>query len=466
MSFMSTAPWFAFIVHPRNLPELIAMPGASLVYDHSESNEEFIAKALGNPPVVLADVVFSGSAVRGELIGIGFLPDAMLSTDANRAVAEAVGLAADRGAPVIGLGALTAPATAGGRALLGRLPRGVTLTNGNGLTAATVRDNVAEAIAHLGIGRAARVALLGATGSVGAALARLLADEDLELILLGSSVGRLERTLGDLLAAGHRADSDLGSLGEADVVVILTNAATAKVTPDLVKPGAIVIDVAQPANVDAADLPGFLAREVSVVAGGVVSIPNYSCRQTSASPGRPRPSPAWPRPTCSPGRACASTRPGRRAPSTRSRSSGRRGATGWRSCRWPSMRSRPRRPAERRPDERRVRIRDRRRARTAAQRHLAQRGRAGPRDRPAGDRLARADERRDRHGDAARLGSASPVIGALQCRLLSDLARRYPARAGGAPVYAHAVLGRRVPLLGALSSWGYWFAWTPGMRST
>src|SRR6185437_1063117 len=193
MSFIATAPWFAFIVHPRDLPELIAMPGASLVYDHSASDEEFIAKARGNPPIVLADVVFSGAAVRGELIGIGFLPDAMLSTDANRAVAAAVELAADRGAPVIGLGALTAPATAGGRALLERLPRGVTLTNGNGLTAATVRDNVAEAIGHLGLGRPARVALLGATGSVGAALARLLAEEDLELILIGGSVGHLER---------------------------------------------------------------------------------------------------------------------------------------------------------------------------------------------------------------------------------------------------------------------------------
>lgn len=71
---------------------------------------------------------------------------------------------------------------------------------------------------------------------------------------------------------------------------------------------------------------------------------------------------------------------------------------------------------------------------------------------------------------SAEIGTAMPlvwlgvaVIGALQCRLLSDLARRYPARAGGTPVYAHAVLGRRAPLLGALSSWGYWFAWTPGI---
>jgi predicted amino acid dehydrogenase len=203
----------------------------------------------------------------------------MLSTDANRAVAAAVELAVDRGAPVVGLGALTAPATAGGRALLERLPRGVTLTNGNGLTAAAVRDNIGDAVARLDLGRTPRVALLGATGSVGAALARLLANEDLELTLIGGSLGRIERTLGDLLAAGHRGDSSLDCLGEADVVVILTNAAAARVTPALVRPGAIVIDVAQPPNVDAAELAGFLAREISVLAGGVVSIPNYSCRQ-------------------------------------------------------------------------------------------------------------------------------------------------------------------------------------------
>lgn len=285
MTFIAgTAPWFAFIVHPRDLPELIAMPGASLVYDHSESDEEFIAKAVGNPPVVLADVAFPGSAVRGELIGVGRLPDAMLSTDAHRSVAAAVDLAVGRGAPVVGLGALTAPATAGGRALLKRLPRGVTLTNGNGLTAAVVRRNVGEAVARLDLGRTPRVALLGASGSVGIALARLLADADLELILIGASLGRIERTLGDLLAAGHRAAAGLDALGDADVVVVLTNADSALVTPEAVRPGSIVIDVAQPPNITPGDVAEFAAREVPVVAGGVVRIPNYSCRQDFGLP--------------------------------------------------------------------------------------------------------------------------------------------------------------------------------------
>jgi amino acid transporter len=71
---------------------------------------------------------------------------------------------------------------------------------------------------------------------------------------------------------------------------------------------------------------------------------------------------------------------------------------------------------------------------------------------------------------SAEIGTSTPfvwlgiaLIGALQCRLLSELAVRFPDRAGGTPVYAHAVLGRSNPLLAAMSSWGYWFAWTPGI---
>ncbi|HEX5983231.1 MAG TPA: hypothetical protein VFY69_03395 [Solirubrobacterales bacterium] len=280
MTFLGGShPWFSFIVHPRNLPELIAMPGASLVYDHSDDDADFIAKATHNPPVVLADVAFSGSVVRGELIAVGMLPEAMLTTDAHRAVAAAVELAIERGSRVIGLGALTAPATAGGRALLKRLPPGVTLTNGNALTAAIVRRNVQEAIVRSGLDRPPRVALLGATGSVGIALSRLLADEEIELILVGASAGRVERTLGDLLAAGHTGAWTLDALAGADIGVILTNAESARVRPGLVAPKTILIDVAQPPNLAEGDLPAFAGEGVSVVPGGVVRIPGYSCRQ-------------------------------------------------------------------------------------------------------------------------------------------------------------------------------------------
>jgi amino acid transporter len=58
---------------------------------------------------------------------------------------------------------------------------------------------------------------------------------------------------------------------------------------------------------------------------------------------------------------------------------------------------------------------------------------------------------------------AIALVGALQCLLLAELAARMPGRAGGTATYVHAAVGKRAPILGAASSWGYWFAWTPGI---
>ncbi|MEU8181100.1 APC family permease [Micromonospora sp. NPDC049044] len=59
--------------------------------------------------------------------------------------------------------------------------------------------------------------------------------------------------------------------------------------------------------------------------------------------------------------------------------------------------------------------------------------------------------------------AGTAVIGALQCVLITRLAHCYHDRAGGTATYAHLALGRVSPLLGGLSSWAYWFAWTPGI---
>ncbi len=71
---------------------------------------------------------------------------------------------------------------------------------------------------------------------------------------------------------------------------------------------------------------------------------------------------------------------------------------------------------------------------------------------------------------AADLGSAqvltwagAALIGLLQCFLIAELAVHSPSRAGGTATYAHEALGARTPWLAGLSSWGYWFAWTPGI---
>ncbi|HSZ69049.1 MAG TPA: APC family permease [Solirubrobacteraceae bacterium] len=71
---------------------------------------------------------------------------------------------------------------------------------------------------------------------------------------------------------------------------------------------------------------------------------------------------------------------------------------------------------------------------------------------------------------AQELGTVSPfiwlvaaAIGALQCLLLARLAASLFDRAGGTATYTHSAVGRSLPIFGAISSWSYWFAWTPGI---
>lgn len=69
---------------------------------------------------------------------------------------------------------------------------------------------------------------------------------------------------------------------------------------------------------------------------------------------------------------------------------------------------------------------------------------------------------------AGELGGLSPwvwiltaVVGLGQCLLLAELAARFPLRVGGTPQYVQSAID--APMLGALSTWCYWFAWTPGI---
>ena len=66
-------------------------------------------------------------------------------------------------------------------------------------------------------------------------------------------------------------------MADADIVVALTNNPSATLTAGLLSPGAWVIDVAQPHNVQDDAIVTFAERGVTVVHGGIVQIPGYSC---------------------------------------------------------------------------------------------------------------------------------------------------------------------------------------------
>lgn len=266
-------PWFAFVVHLRDVEDAEHFGIGLFLRHYSASDEEYRRKLCTVPPLVSAKMSFRDTSVTGELLGIMRLPQQVAGAEGSRFVREAVNLAASRGARVIGLGGLTAPATGGGLLLCDSLPRGVTLTNGNALTAFAVRQNVIEASSLLGLGTRARVAVVGCTGSVGGAASRLIAGAGFPLILIGRNRQRVARTFPDI--AADYAD-DMSAASRADVIVLLTSDPTAVLDPRSLRRGAIVIDCAQPPNIVRSRYATFTENGIAVVEGALVSIDGYA----------------------------------------------------------------------------------------------------------------------------------------------------------------------------------------------
>lgn len=270
------APWFTFLVHPRDVRDLDSVGGSSIVSANSSSEAEYVEKMCSLPPTVVGDVRFGFEPAWGEVVAVVRMPGQILRPEGRAQIEEAVRLAAYRGSSVVGLGALTAPATRGGLTLLPDLPKKLTLTTGNAYTAAMACRNVVDTSQAVGLGTAAVVAVVGCTGSVGVAASRLLADAGFELVLIGRTVERVQKELGDL-AAASLVSADLADVYSADIVLLLTSDTAALMTPETARPGTVVIDFAHPVNIQVPTYPLFAQRDVTVVQGGLVMIPGFSC---------------------------------------------------------------------------------------------------------------------------------------------------------------------------------------------
>ncbi len=266
---------FAFTVHPRaRLGQDLARVWRPLgrvpdpVFDTA-------LRRLSLPPVAMAAIHIGGEQV-GHVVLVPFGARHLLSSpgEGRARVHRAVDKARALGCDVVGLGALTATVTAGGASLRDRDDIGV--TNGNAFTAAVVEDQARRLLAEVIDPKVdPRVAVVGATGSVGTAVTRLLARDPAfgRLTLVARTAGRLE-ALG--AEAGRRVptvtSTSMDAVAAADLVILLTASADALVQPEHLARGAVVLDATQPRNTS----PTLTTTrpDVLVVDGGVVDIPS------------------------------------------------------------------------------------------------------------------------------------------------------------------------------------------------
>ncbi|MDO9120038.1 MAG: hypothetical protein Q7U39_18935 [Nitrospira sp.] len=266
---------FAFIGHPRMLDDVprkfpfARLLPTRLVERWFRYQWPFVASYITG--LTMAD----GTPTTGAMLISPLTTEQMIRNPrlARQRVLQTVRLAEKMGATIAGLGAFTSIVTRDGRDLEGKVQLG--LTTGNPHSAAIAVQNVLEAAALTNLSLPhATAAIVGGAGSVGSSCAKMLARLVARLIIIDIKKDAVQTLLTDLACqpAAAEGTSNLDCVREADIVIAATNNPYILLTAAHLKPGAIVIDAAQPKNVSE-EIPR-QRPDVLVIESAVVCTPD------------------------------------------------------------------------------------------------------------------------------------------------------------------------------------------------
>jgi 3-acetyloctanal aminotransferase len=211
----------------------------------------------------------SGAAAQGRLYEIPMDAMAILE-DPDQAlvyIEQAVTMAAEWGAKIVGLGSMTGIVGGRGTVIAEKSP--IAVTTGNSLTAYAALQNLFEAAKELNIDLAREtVAVVGIPGSIASVAATLLAPHCGRLLLVGRRSSAPAQRLAKELGASFVTDIP-EALKESGIVVSATSTGSC-IEQAWLKPGSVVIDVGVPT-----DIKGNAAErdDVLILTGGLTRVP-------------------------------------------------------------------------------------------------------------------------------------------------------------------------------------------------
>jgi predicted amino acid dehydrogenase len=284
---------FAFVIHPLSQQYLNHLKPLELMSRVSpQPVMDLVEKAVAyTPPFVYTKVqgVRSPDGVEAEgwLIIVGGTPKEIMSHAPEftyRRLLAAADIAKRLGAQIMGLGAFTKVVGDAGVTVAKRAP--LPITTGNSYSASGALWAAHDAIARLGLVKLekgekvkGKAMVVGATGAIGAACARLLARTTEELHLVSPEAAKLlllkksiqKDSPGVRLVLSSYADSDK-SIGDMDMIVTATSGAGKKILDIMkVKPGCVITDVARPLDLSPEDVAK--RPDVLVIESGEIYLP-------------------------------------------------------------------------------------------------------------------------------------------------------------------------------------------------
>lgn len=327
---------FGFLVHLSSLEDLVRFDPDLAVFSEQQLADLKQQLARSNEPVEVGTTTFFsslGHSVEGQFVLLPWTPAELSNMDQHRSlelISHAARIAAGHGVGLVGLGGFTSILSGGGIAIdANGLPP---LTSGNSLTAAMTIECMKQACAARKVNLAeATVAIVGATGQTGSALARLASNCVGRMILVGRSeqrrtinslhriaaeivsdhLGQFEHTDQpgkfldslDVAIAEHQGpDEDrcpaiadrflqhsllelsgsIKTIQQADIILAASSATEPIISSSNVRKNAIVCDASRPANVSAQTIAS--RPDVMWLEAGLVRIPNCEKLDLFAGP--------------------------------------------------------------------------------------------------------------------------------------------------------------------------------------
>lgn len=269
---------FGFIIHPIDPKRDVAKKFPFLARVLNERWIHFFSAFF--PPLKLSRVrgvrsLATGEEIEGWFVACPYTPVRMMQLPTRtvyRKIIATAKLAERLGANLVGLGAFTSVVGDAGVTISRQL--NVPVTTGDSYTVAVAVETLVTAGRRMGIEPTrATAAIVGASGAIGSASARLLADEVANLILVGRTAHRVQALAADLsgMAARVVPTTELETISQADLVLASSSAPQALIGPSHLGAGTVVCDVARPRDVARQVIDQ--RDDVLVIDGGIVQVP-------------------------------------------------------------------------------------------------------------------------------------------------------------------------------------------------
>ncbi len=244
-------------------------------------SREFIGQLFSiTPSFKMYDVVDfkskTGATTNGCCIMATFIPD-MMEKDMwaiFAKVVKACKIAEKYGIGIVTLGGFTSiVAERIGHEISSEVD--VPVTTGNTFTAAMAIDGVIKGAEVLGkdIG-AAKVAIIGGTGDIGSACARVLAEKASQVSITGRTKTNLKRMSKELTAKRKAriiaTTNNEAAVRDADIVIAAAAVSSSILKIDWFKPGTVICDVGYPKNISHTPTP---RQDILIFSGGLAKSP-------------------------------------------------------------------------------------------------------------------------------------------------------------------------------------------------